>query len=91
MNSTKKAKSGKLSVNEAPPVIISLAERRRLKMASAKREEELRARKVREIKARIEEGTYHIDAANVAKSIVRREVARLLSGKRPNSHKRGES
>jgi anti-sigma28 factor (negative regulator of flagellin synthesis) len=90
MNSTKKAKNGKLSVSEAP-LILSLEERQRLKMASAKREEELRAQKIREIKARIEGGAYRIGAADVAKSIVRREIARLLGGKRPSSHKRGGS
>jgi len=90
MNSSKKAKNGKLSERETP-LIISLEERQRLKMASAKREEELRARKIREIKAQLEEGTYRIGAADVAKSIVRREIARLLGSNRPSSHKRGES
>jgi anti-sigma28 factor (negative regulator of flagellin synthesis) len=54
----------------------------------AKRREELRAQKIRDIKARIEQGTYHVDAADVAKSIVRSGIARLLDGKRPNSDKK---
>src|SRR5438034_849298 len=46
MSSTRKAKSGKPPVSEAPAVISSPEERQR------------RAQKLREIKARIEEGTY---------------------------------
>lgn len=83
MNSTRKVKSGKSPAGEAAPVVISLEERRRLEMeASAKREAELRAQKIKEIKARIEQGTYRVDAADVAKNIVRREIVRLLGGKR---------
>jgi flagellar biosynthesis anti-sigma factor FlgM len=92
MSSTRKAKNGTPPASEAASVIISLEERRRLKMeASAKRREELRAQKVRDIKARIAEGTYHVDAADVARSIVRRELARLLEGKRANSDKKKKS
>jgi len=92
MRSTRKAKNGTAPAREAAPVIPSLAARRRLKMeASAKRREELRARKIRDIKARLEEGTYHVDAAEVAKSIARSELARLLDGKRPNPAKRKNS
>ncbi|MBI3801265.1 MAG: flagellar biosynthesis anti-sigma factor FlgM [Deltaproteobacteria bacterium] len=59
--------------------------------ASAKRSEELRAQKIRDIKARIAQGTYHVDAAEVAKSIARSELARLLDGKRSNPAKRKKS
>jgi flagellar biosynthesis anti-sigma factor FlgM len=92
MSSDRKEKRGKIPASEAASGIISLEERRRLKkMALAKRGDELRAQKVREIKEQIEEGTYHIDAADVAKSLVRGEVARLLGGKRPAPNKRRES
>jgi flagellar biosynthesis anti-sigma factor FlgM len=92
MSSDSKEKRGKIPASEAASGIISLEERRRLKrMALAKRGDELRAQKVREIKEQIEEGTYHIDAADVAKSLVRGEVARLLGGKRPAPNKRRES
>lgn len=74
MSSTRKAKSGKPSVSEAP-LITSLEERQR------------RAQKLGEIKAQIEEGTYRIDAADVAKSIIRREIARLLGGKGPDKRR----
>ena len=91
MSSTRKAKNGKPPVSEAP-LITSLEEHHRPKMAvSTKREDELRARKLREIKAQIEEGTYRIDAADLAKSIVRREIVRLLSGKPPKPDKRSGS
>ncbi len=92
MSSTRKERREQPPASEAAQGIISLEERRRLKMeALAKRGDELRAQKVREIKEQIEEGSYHIDAADVAKSLVRSEVARLLGGKRPNPNKRRES
>jgi flagellar biosynthesis anti-sigma factor FlgM len=92
MSSDRKEKRGKIPASEAASGIISLEERRRFKMAAlAKRGDELRAQKVREIKEQIEEGTYHIDAADVAKSLVRGEVAQLLGSKRPTPNKRRES
>ena len=92
MRSTRKAKNGTSPASEAAPVIPSLEARRRLKMeASAKRREELRAQKIGDIKARIAQGTYHVDAAEVAQSIARSELARLLDGKRPNPAKRKKS
>jgi flagellar biosynthesis anti-sigma factor FlgM len=92
MSSDRKEKRGKIPASEAASGIISLEERRRFKMAAlAKRGDELRAQKVREIKEQIEEGTYHIDAADVAKSLVRGEVARLLGGKRLAPNKRRKS
>ena len=75
MRSTRKAKSGKPPVSEAPAVVISPEERRR------------RAQKLREIKAQIEAGTYRVGAADVAKSIVRREITRLLGGKGPDKRR----
>ena len=92
MSSDRKEKRGKIPASEAAPGVVSLEERRRLKRtALAKRGDELRAQKVRAIKAQIEEGTYHIDAADVAKSLVRSEVARLLGSKRPTPNKRRKS
>lgn len=93
MSAERKGKKGsRTPASEAAPGIISLEERRRLKMvALAKRGDELRAQKVREIRAQIKEGTYHVDAAEVAKSLVRSEVTRLLGGKRPTPNKRRES
>jgi flagellar biosynthesis anti-sigma factor FlgM len=92
MSSDRKEKRGKTPASEAAPGVISLEKRRRSKVeALAKRGDELRAQKVREIKAQIEEGTYHIDTADVAKSLVRSEVAQLLGGKRPTPNKRKES
>ncbi|MGH8514778.1 MAG: transporter substrate-binding domain-containing protein, partial [Gammaproteobacteria bacterium] len=40
--------------------------------------DELRAEKVGKIKEQIEAGAYHVDAEEVAKSVARSEVARLL-------------
>ena len=93
MSSERKGKKvSKIPANEVAPDVISLEERRRLKMeALAKQGDELRAQKVREIRAQIKEGTYQIDAADVAKSLVRSEITRLLGGKRPTSNKRRES
>ncbi len=92
MSSDRKEKRGKIPASEAAPGVVSLEERRRLKRtALAKRGDKLRAQKVREIKEQIEEGTYHIDAADVAKSLVRNEVARLLGSKRPTPNKRRKS
>jgi flagellar biosynthesis anti-sigma factor FlgM len=92
MSSTRKAKGGVPLPSETAPVIISLEEHRRVKMEKlAKRKNELRAQKIREIKAQIEEGTYRVDAADVAKSVIRGEIVRLLNGNRPNPDKRKES
>lgn len=43
--------------------------------------DQLRAEKVKELKAQIDVGQYHVDAKEVAKSILRGEVADLLSKK----------
>ncbi len=47
-----------------------------------KQEEELRTQKIKKLKEQIEQGTYQVEAAEVAKKIVRSEVARLLGSKR---------
>jgi anti-sigma-28 factor FlgM len=92
MSSTRKTKLHPLPVHEAAPVIISpqVCCRSPVK-ALAKRREELRTQKIRDIKARIEQGTYHVDAAEVAKSIVRSGIARLLDGERPDPAKKKKS
>jgi flagellar biosynthesis anti-sigma factor FlgM len=41
--------------------------------------DELRAEKVNKIKEQLAQGTYKVDAEDVAKSIARGEVARLLN------------
>ena len=59
------------------------AEARYLQKAAelANRGDELRAEKVSKIKEQLQQGTYHVDAGEVAKSIVRSEVSRLLGKK----------
>ncbi|HEX9445371.1 MAG TPA: flagellar biosynthesis anti-sigma factor FlgM [Candidatus Binatia bacterium] len=56
------------------------AEARYLQKAAelAGRGDELRAEKVQRIKEQLDQGSYHVDAGEVAKSIARSEVARLL-------------
>jgi anti-sigma28 factor (negative regulator of flagellin synthesis) len=46
--------------------------------ALAHRELVLRTQKVKQVKAQLAQGTYRVNAQEVAKAIVRREVARLL-------------
>lgn len=92
MSSGRKEKRGKPPASEVAPGSVSLEERRRLKMeALVKRGDALRAQKIKAIKEQLEEGTYHISAADVAKSLVRSEVAWLLGGKRPTPDKRRKS
>jgi flagellar biosynthesis anti-sigma factor FlgM len=63
----------------AAQVSIS-AEARKLQkvVALAERGDELRAEKLRQLKEQIEQGTYHVEAADIAKSVTRHEVSRLL-------------
>jgi len=83
MNSGKKAKSRKVDAPSVARDNSSLEDCRRLRKGmEAKGSDELRSQKIRKIKKQIEEGTYHVDAAAVAKAIVRSETARLLSRKR---------
>jgi len=85
MSSGKKENSGKTRTRETPRRLVSLDDYRRSKLETlGKRGQELRAQKTRETKERIEEGTYYVEATDVAKSVVRSEVTRLLGGKRPN-------
>lgn len=64
---------------DAAQVSIS-AEARKLQkvIALAEQGDELRAEKLRQLKEQIEQGTYHVEAGDVAKSIARHEVSRLL-------------
>ena len=47
-------------------------------VALAERGDELRAEKLRQIKEQIDNGTYHVKAEDVAKSLVRHEASQLL-------------
>jgi anti-sigma28 factor (negative regulator of flagellin synthesis) len=60
---------------------VSLEARHKTKMM-AKGTGKLREQKIRKITEQIEQGTYQVDAADVAKAIVCSKVARLLGGKR---------
>ena len=83
MSSKRKAKGQKVGVPSAVWDNGSSEDRRMLRRGLvAKESDELRAQKISKIKQQIEEGTYHVDAAEVAKAIVRHETARLLGHKR---------
>ena len=63
-------------------VKISLAARKLQQVAElARKGDELRAEKVKALKEQIDSGEYRVDSADVAKNIVRSEVARLLEKK----------
>jgi flagellar biosynthesis anti-sigma factor FlgM len=64
----------------SPAKVSISAEARYLQKAAelANRGDELRAEKVRGIKEQLAQGTYHVEAEDVAKSVARSEVARLL-------------
>ena len=47
-------------------------------VALAKRGNEWRAEKVKQLKEQTRQGIYHVEAADVAKGIVRSEISRLL-------------
>ncbi|HXK30484.1 MAG TPA: flagellar biosynthesis anti-sigma factor FlgM [Candidatus Binatia bacterium] len=47
----------------------------------AKRGDELRAEKVKQIKEQVEQGTYEVNSEDVAKSILRSDVSHLLEKK----------
>ncbi|MBI3304560.1 MAG: flagellar biosynthesis anti-sigma factor FlgM [Deltaproteobacteria bacterium] len=75
-------KGGKREVErsgEAAQVSIS-PEARRLQQVAALAEQgdELRAETVRQLKEQIAGGTYHVEAADVAKGVVRSEISQLL-------------
>ena len=46
--------------------------------ALAEQSNELQAEKVKRLKAQIEQGTYHVEAAEVAKAVAQSAIARLL-------------
>jgi flagellar biosynthesis anti-sigma factor FlgM len=81
-----KEEKGTERSGEAAQVTIS-ADARRLQRvtALAKREDELRAEKVNRIKEQILQGKYRVEAAEVAKGIVRSEISRLLGGRAINN------
>lgn len=84
MNSRKEEAQGKARVSKTAGNLVSLEAYRRQKMADlAKPGNDPRAEKIRKIKEQIERGTYHVDASDVAKSLVRSEIARLLRKKPP--------
>ena len=75
-------KSDKRSVEQtgnAAQVSIS-AEARKLQkvVALAGQGDEMRAEKIRQLKEQIDNGTYHVEAGDVAKSIARHDIAQLL-------------
>lgn len=64
---------------ETTTVSISAEARQLQRVATlAERADELRAEKLNQIKEQLEQGTYHVEAEDVAKGIVRSEVSRLL-------------
>lgn len=64
---------------EAAQVSISTEARELQKViALAERGDELRAKKLQQIKEQIDKGTYHVQAEDVAKSLVRHEASQLL-------------
>jgi flagellar biosynthesis anti-sigma factor FlgM len=67
----------------APAKINISAEARYLQKAAelAGRGDDIRAAKVAKIKEQLEQGTYNVDPGEVAKSIARSEVSRLLGKK----------
>ena len=65
--------------NNAAQVSISTEARELQKVvALAERGDELRTEKLRQIKEQIDNGTYHVQAEDVAKSLVRHEASQLL-------------
>ena len=82
----KKEKGGGRSGKTAQAIISADARRLQKRVGVlAERGDELRAEKVRRIKEQVAQGQYHIKAAEVAKGILRREIARLLGGRRKNN------
>jgi flagellar biosynthesis anti-sigma factor FlgM len=65
--------------SDAAHVSIS-AEARKLQkvVALAERGDEMRAEKIRQLKEQIDNGSYHVETADVAKSIARHEISKLL-------------
>ena len=79
----KKAKGGGRSGKTAQAIISADARRLQKRVGVlAERGDELRAEKVRRIKEQVAQGQYQVEAAEVAKRILRSEIARLLGGRR---------
>jgi len=83
----KKKEKGRGRSGETVQAPISAEARRLQKRVGvlAERGDELRAEKVRRIKEQVVQGKYHVKAAEVAKGILRSEIARLLGGRRKNN------
>ncbi|HXG19600.1 MAG TPA: flagellar biosynthesis anti-sigma factor FlgM [Methylomirabilota bacterium] len=65
--------------DDAAQVSISTEARKLQKVAAlAERGDEMRTEKLRQLKAQIENGAYHVEALDVARSIARHELSRLL-------------
>lgn len=75
-----RSEGGKESDSGSPAKISISAEARYLQKAAelASRGDEIRAEKVRNIKDQLQQGTYRVEAGDVAKSVARSEIARLL-------------
>jgi flagellar biosynthesis anti-sigma factor FlgM len=68
--------------SESAKIHISTQARELQRIAElARKGDELRAEKVRQIKARVENGQYQVDSQEVSKSILRSEVASLFEKK----------
>jgi flagellar biosynthesis anti-sigma factor FlgM len=68
--------------NESAKVQISPEARKLQRIAElAQKGDELRAEKVKALKEQIDDGSYNVASEDVAKSIVRSEVARILEKK----------
>lgn len=81
LSSQEKDPAGKTS-GESATVQISLQARKLQQIAElARKGDQLRAEKVKALKERIDGGRYEVNSADVAKSIVRSEVARVLEKK----------
>ena len=80
-----KKKKGIKRSDEAVQVTVS-ADIRRLQRVAAltERGNKLRTEKVKKIKAQILQGKYHVEAAEVAKAIVRSKDSRILGGRTTN-------
>jgi anti-sigma28 factor (negative regulator of flagellin synthesis) len=79
----RKAKSQRVEVSDIVQDDSALEDDRRLRKGIApKKADEIRAQKIKNIKKQIAAGTYHVEAAKVAKAVVRSETARLRGRKR---------
>lgn len=82
--STDQGEEGREGQRSGEPARVTISpEARQLQKVAelARRGDELRAEKVDKLKAQISRGEYHVDSEEVAKSMVRSEISRLLSKK----------